>query len=89
MSTTRIPTSEDFYNELSTIFLENEKIGNSSITVNSGQLHRLVGGYPGPDHRMPVCCSVMKKVMRNTDIIISQPLKGQGASLTIRYALPR
>ena len=86
---TIIPTSEDFYNELVNIFHENEEKENSFVTVISGELHRLVGGYPGSDHRMPVCCSVMLKAMRSTDTIISQPPKGKGASLTIRYVLPR
>ena len=65
--------------------------GSSSIEVNSGALHRRVGGYPG-NHRMPICCSVMRTVMKPGDEIIASPLKGDdadGASLTIRYVLPR
>ena len=59
------------------------------IDVNAGQLHRLVGNYPGPNHRMPICCTVMRGEMREHDVILHQPLKGNGASLTIRYNFPR
>ena len=86
---TRAPTSEDFLNELNRIFKLSEEEDKTSITIISGDLHRKVGGYPGPDHRMPVCCSVMKKVMKEADLIISQPPKGKGATLKIQYTLPR
>jgi 5-methylcytosine-specific restriction protein A len=60
------------------------------IEVNAGQLHRIVGGYPGSHHRMPTCCKVMKAAMMpSADYIVASPLKGMGASLTIRYAIPR
>ena len=59
------------------------------VDINSGELHRRVGGYPGRDHRMPVCCDVMYAERRAADEIISMPPKGKGASLTIRYKLPR
>jgi len=38
---------------------------------------------------MPVCCNVMLSEMSNEDVIVSKPPKGQGASLVIRYKLPR
>jgi len=63
--------------------------GKSHVDINSGELHRDLGGYPGPDHRMPICCNVMKNEMKRTDRILNQPSKGRGASLTIRYSLPR
>lgn len=44
-----------------------------------------LGGYPGKNHRIPDCCDVMKSLMHNNDFIIHQPLKGNGASLSIRY----
>jgi hypothetical protein len=59
------------------------------LDVNSGHLHRLLGDYPGPDQRMPVCCGAMRDEMQPGDIILNQPPKGNGASLTIRYMLPR
>jgi 5-methylcytosine-specific restriction protein A len=79
----------DFYGELQEIFFSAEKQGLSKISVNSGELHRRVGGYPGPNHRMPSCCSAMRSVMRYGDRITQSPPKGNGASLTIEYQLPR
>jgi hypothetical protein len=66
-----------------------EAQGAASVDINSGEIHRTVGGYPSTHHHMPVCCSVMYAEMRASDRTISQPPKGKGASLTIRYALPR
>lgn len=82
-------TADEFRTELARRFVEAEKRGLSYIKISSGDLHRAVGGYPGPDHRMPVCCSVMETEMRAGDVIESAPPKGKGASLTIRYRLPR
>ena len=61
--------------------------GREFKVINSGDLHRSVGGYPGPDNRMPICCSVMRNIMRENDIIVNQPPKGNGASLQIRSNL--
>ena len=66
-----------------------EEGGGSHVDVSAGELHRQVGGYPGPDHRMPVCCRVMRDEMAAGDQLIDSPPSGQGASLTIRYRLPR
>ena len=55
------------------------------IDLNAGDIHRKLGGYPGKNHRMPTCCNAMRKFMVPKDIVIYQPLKGNGASLTIRY----
>ena len=60
------------------------------IDVNAGDLHRRLGGYPGPSHRMPVCCDAMYEQQRAGDIVLpGAPPKGKEAALTIRYALPR
>ena len=59
------------------------------IDVNAGWLHRQVGQYPGTNHRMPLCNQVMRSEMRLGDLILCQPPKGNGASLTVRYELPR
>lgn len=84
-----MPNSFDFELALSHIFREAEEQGRSYVDVNAGELHRKVGGYPGRNHQMPVCCRVMKKNMQAADQILKQPPKGKGASLTIRYKLPR
>jgi 5-methylcytosine-specific restriction protein A len=50
----------------------------------------VIGGYPGAGkHRMPVCCEAMRSEKRAGDEIVFEPPKGKGASLTIRYRLPR
>ncbi len=55
------------------------------IDLNAGDIHRAVGGYPSANHRMPMCCQVMRSRMRGDDKILVVPPKGNGASLTIRY----
>ena len=80
------PKEDDFKQELEKAFFEAK---GSSVEVNSGKLHRRVGGYPGSDRRMPICCRVMRAAMEPGDEIIKSPPKGDGASLTIRYVLPR
>jgi hypothetical protein len=66
-----------------------EKGGEKFVHITSGKLHREIGGYPGPSHRMPVCCEVMRSEMTIGDRIIAAPKKGNGATLTISYRLPR
>jgi voltage-gated potassium channel len=63
--------------------------GRDHHEINAGELHRMIGGYPGPSHRMPVCCAAMRQAMTGNDRIDFQPDEGDGASLTIRYELPR
>src|SRR5260370_11450472 len=59
------------------------------IDIQAGLLHRRTGGYPGPSHAMPSCCSVMRSAMAEEDRVVAEPPKCNGASLTIRYRLPR
>jgi hypothetical protein len=82
-------TAQDFQNNLDTIFMDALQNGSPYVDVKSGDLHRKVGDYPGGNHRMPVCCEVMRRNIKSGDNIIQQPPKGNGASLTIRYKLPR
>lgn len=64
--------------------------GKRELIVNSGDLHRKVGHYPGPDHRMPTCCDVMRQeYVAGRDEILEQPPEERGANVTIRYVLPR
>ncbi|MGO4840773.1 hypothetical protein AB4144_51835, partial [Rhizobiaceae sp. 2RAB30] len=81
--------SDIFRKEIQKHFRRALERGAGYVDINSGETHRAIGGYPGRDHRMPVCCEVMYTEMRAGDRIIHQPPKGKGASLTIRYALPR
>lgn len=83
------PQREDFQKALDEIFKCAEKYGLNAVEVISGSLHRYVGGYPSSSHRMPICCNVMKGNMHGEDKIIKEPPSGQGASVIIRYYLPR
>jgi 5-methylcytosine-specific restriction protein A len=66
-----------------------EREGVPHLDVNAGDLHREVGGYPGAGHQMPNCCRIMYEAQRAGDQVLSKPPSGKGASLTIRYRLPR
>ncbi len=83
------PAAEDFRAALRARFERATETGKKSLEVRSGDLHGEVGGYPGPDHRMPTCCAVMRGEMTNSDEVINAPPKGNGASVVIRYRLPR
>ena len=82
-------STEDFKRVLGTKLRTASASGTHHLDVNAGELHRGVGGYPGPDHRMPACCAAMRSIMRDGDLVLAEPPKGNGASLTIRYRLPR
>ena len=87
-----MPTKDDFQAELHARFRRAEEKGASYIDIKAGDLHRKVGGYPGSkdkDHNMPGCCNVMWGEMPGDDEVIASPPSGRGASLTIRYRLPR
>jgi hypothetical protein len=63
------PVARDFHNQLSGIKTAARQNGSAYVDVQSGNLHRIVGGYPDcprANHRMPVCCSVMKTMMGRT-----------------------
>jgi hypothetical protein len=86
-----MPTADDFRNELHAMFYEAFRDGQAFIDVNAAELHRRVGEYPGHGHRITVCCDVMRRSMDEDvgDKIIRRPRGGRGATLTIRYVLPR
>jgi 5-methylcytosine-specific restriction protein A len=74
-----IPTAEDFQAELDRILHAAKEEGEPSIDVKSGDLHRRVGGYPAHNHRMPLCCQVMKRNMKGgaPSFSLRQAVKGQ------------
>lgn len=63
--------------------------GETYIDVRAADLHCSVGGYPGPSHAMPTCCDAMYDAMAEGDEILHAPPKKRGASVLIRYRLPR
>jgi 5-methylcytosine-specific restriction protein A len=86
-----MPTADDFRMEMYRMMNEAIHEGRETAEINAGELHRRVGDYPGRNHRMPVCCEVMRGAFAPDagDLILEEPPSGQGASLTIRYVLPR
>ena len=85
------PTRRDFEHRLSQTFFEAAKRGRPYVDVEAADLHRVVGGYPAPKggHRMPICCGVMWAAKRTEDEVLFSPPKRVGATLRIRYKLPR
>lgn len=82
-------TTEFFRKELHDMFNRAMHRNEPHVTVKSGDLHSAVGDYPGHDHRMPLCCKVMRDEMGAEDKIVDSPPKGDGANLQICYQLPR
>ena len=83
------PGIEEFKTALRTALGDAQRNNLSSVEVEAGKLHRQLGGYPSQRHNMPGCCNAMRAEMKTGDVIVSSPPSGFGASLTIRYALPR
>ena len=81
------PTAWDFQNRLLAILNGARQSGQPYVDVESGNLHREVGGYPDPDDRMPVCCEVMRRLMRAGDSVVNEPTSGQSATLIILYTV--
>jgi 5-methylcytosine-specific restriction protein A len=84
------PTKDSFEKVLKALFQQASSRSETSITIRAGDLHALVGGYPGTNnHRMPVCCSVMRSLMTVGDEIVKEPPKKDGANVFIKYLTPR
>jgi hypothetical protein len=79
--------SEAFRQEIEKQKREARANGQKYVDIRSGDVHAIVGGYPGTNHRMPACCNVMYSMMGKNDGILNAPFKGKGASLKIRYYL--
>ena len=83
-------TADDFRSEPAALFEAATAAGRGTMVVQSDDLHRAVGGYPGTNHRMPLRCNVMyAEMVVGIDEVLSAPPSGQGASVAIRYVLPR
>lgn len=83
------PTTDDFRAAIARILANGQRQGLREVRVRAGDLHREVGGYPGPNARMPSCCNAMRDAMAFGDEIVEQPPERNGASLESRFALPR
>jgi 5-methylcytosine-specific restriction protein A len=82
-------TAEGFRVALNSVFIAAQRRGEGTVEVSAKDLHRRAGGYQSSNHRLPTCCDVMRSEMRDGDIVVQEPPKGRGASLTIRYIIPR
>ena len=83
------PTSVQFRNALNDCLSQAARDGQSWVDIGSRDLHVQVGGYPGAGHRMPACCAAMHAARGQGDEVLEIPPSGQGATLIIRYRLPR
>ena len=63
------------------------KHGSIDTVINSGELYRSLGGYPGSIHGMPACCEAMRSEMKPGDVVLVEQASGSG--MTVRYRLPR
>jgi hypothetical protein len=57
------------------------------VLINSGELHRSLGGYPGSTHGLPSCCDAMQAEMKLGDTMLLD--RASGVGMTVRYLLPR
>jgi hypothetical protein len=80
---------DELRSTLRSILLEARNSGQDDAVISAGELHRVVGGYPTPFNRMPMCCKVMYEEQRPGDVTLAKPPKDFGASLAIKYRLPR
>lgn len=66
-----------------------EMEGKPYIAVSAESLHRELGDSPDSGERMRECCEVMYGEMGNDDRVDTTPHDRPGATLAIRYVLPR
>lgn len=80
-------TTEVFYNCIELLKRIAKQNNLSELVITSKDVHKLVGGYPGVSHRMPMCCDAMYNAMNDADEILEKPPKNKGATLKIKYYL--
>jgi hypothetical protein len=61
--------------------------GRIDVLINSAELYRSIGGYPGSTHGMLFCCDAMQAELKLGDTMILD--RTCGAGMTVRYLLPR
>src|SRR5437868_7752292 len=81
------PTAWEFRNKLTVILNTARQKGQSYVDIESGSLHKDVGGDANAHHRMPVCCEVMMKMMRNGDSILKERSEEHTSELQSRFDL--
>jgi 5-methylcytosine-specific restriction protein A len=84
-----MPSIEQFREEARAQIARAKRQGRLHVEINAGELHRTLGGYPGPSHSMPSCCQAMRdeyEIAR--DVVVYETNSGNGAAFTIRYQFP-
>ena len=77
----------DYRNQLTVILNTAKQSGESFIDVESGNLHDRVGGHQNSNHKLAICCDVMRRMMRPGDSILMEPTNGDAGNLRVRYIL--
>jgi hypothetical protein len=80
-------SADHFAHELREQLNRATKQGSIDIVINSGELYRSLGGYPGSMHGMPACCDAMRSKMKPGDVLLVE--QASGPRITVRYRLPR
>jgi hypothetical protein len=80
------PTAWDFRNKLTVILNTAKHSGKPYVDVESGHLHKELGGDSKSHHRLPIFHEVMKKMMRPGDSILQEG-RDDGATMLVRYLL--
>jgi hypothetical protein len=60
--------------------------GRTDVLINSGELYRSLGGYPGSALGMPSCCDAMQAEMKAGDVLLLG--RTNGAGMIVRCLLP-
>jgi hypothetical protein len=85
-----MPSVQNFRVSLKTLLYRAHKRGLSHIDIKASDLHRRLEAYPGdPSREIPSCCQAMYAEKKTYDVVIVRPPEGEGATLTIRFKLPR
>jgi hypothetical protein len=80
-------SADHFAQELRAQMSRVAKHGSIDIVINSRELYRSVGGYPGSMHGMPACYNAMRSEMKPGEVLLVE--QAGGAGMTVRYRLPR
>lgn len=80
-----LPVKKDFEKKINELKKFSKENGESFLMITSGEIHKIIGGYPSKNHRIASCCEAMYDAMKTGDEIVQAPPKGKGASLSIKY----
>ena len=80
-------STDHFRQELLAQMNRAAKGGLTDVLISSGELYRSLGGYPGSQHGMPLCCDAMQAEMKSGDTLLVE--RSHGVGMTVRYLLPR